>query len=112
MIPPPPPPPPPALPPGYAAQYSYQSGPLPAQSNGHAVASMVLGILSIVFCWLFGIVGLTMAILAIVFAGKAPLDQFGRRPGMATAGRITGIIGCTLSSFYLLAFVLAFNGRS
>jgi hypothetical protein len=35
---------------------------VPTQSNGHAVASMVLGILSIMFYWLFDIVGLTMAI--------------------------------------------------
>ena len=89
-----------------------QPAPLPAQSSGYAVASMVLGILSILFCWLFGIVGLTMAILAIVFAGRTPLDQSGHRPGMAKAGRMTGIIGCTLSSLYLLAFVMAFNGRS
>jgi hypothetical protein len=100
------------LSPGYAAQYRYQPAPVPTQSNGHAVASMVLGILFIMFCWLFGIVGLTMAILAIVLAGRAPLDQFGRWPGMAKTGRTTGIIGCTLSSFHLLAYVLAFNGRS
>jgi hypothetical protein len=116
MIPPPPPPPGRAPQQGYQQygyqQYGYQQAPPPTQSHGYAVASMVLGILSILFCWFLGIFGLTMAILAIAFAGRAPLDQYGRRPGMAKAGRMMGIIGCTLSSLYLLALVLAIASNS
>ena len=45
----------------------YQARAVP-QSNGLAVASMVLGILSIFTWWGFG--GIVMAILAIVFAAR------------------------------------------
>jgi hypothetical protein len=38
----------------------------PDQGNGQAVASLVFGILSILFCWL-GLLGVAMVILAIAF---------------------------------------------
>jgi hypothetical protein len=72
-------------------------------TNGKAVASMVLGILSIALCWLYGIVGLVLGILAIVFG-----VQGRRRPdghGMATAGLVTGILGVVFSTFWVIVFV-------
>lgn len=75
------------------------------QSSGKAVTSMVLGIISIIACFGYGILGIPCGIVAIVFAKKARLAiQSGTAPatsqGMATAGRVCGWIGLILSSIY------------
>ncbi|GAA5415639.1 hypothetical protein Pryu01_00670 [Paraliobacillus ryukyuensis] len=67
----------------------------PPQTSGKAIASMVLGILSIIIPYL----GFILGIIAIVFAKKgmnetAEQKQGGR--GMAIAGLTTGIIGTVL----------------
>ena len=62
------------------------------------VSSMVLGILSLVFCWVPGI-GIVLGIIAIANAKK---DEEGMLPGMAVAGLVCGIVGlcvCTIISF-------------
>lgn len=56
--------------------------------NKFAVASLVLGIVSII-TWLLPIAGLPTTILAIVFGVKG---RSGVKKGMATAGMILGII--------------------
>lgn len=90
----------------------YQHGqPGQAQTSGKAIASMVLGICSIVTCMGYGVVGMPCAILAIVFAKKARLAiQAGTAPassqGMASAGKVCGWIGFVLNSLMLM--VLAF----
>ncbi|MDF1809837.1 MAG: DUF4190 domain-containing protein [Phycisphaerales bacterium] len=80
------------------------------QSSGKAITSMVLGILAIITCLGYGILGVPCGIVAIVFAKKARLAvQDGTAPasslGMATAGRICGWIGLILSALYLLAII-------
>jgi hypothetical protein len=71
--------------------------PAPRQTNGKAVASMVVGIVSIVSCYLGVLVG-PVAIVLAVMAKKDlkanPETQAGA--GMATAGLITGIVGAVL----------------
>jgi hypothetical protein len=71
--------------------------PAPRQTNGKAVASMVVGIVSIVSCYLGVLVG-PVAIVLAVMAKKDlkanPETQTGA--GMATAGLITGIVGAVL----------------
>jgi len=89
-----------------------------AQSSGKAITSMVLGIVSIVTCMAYGIIGLPCGIIAVVFAKKARIAiQDGTAPvnsqGMATAGRVCGWIGIILNSLmvaYLLFIVLMFIG--
>jgi hypothetical protein len=65
-----------------------------AQGNGMAVASMVLGITSIVFCW-WGLATLAQVVLALVFSirgiQKANAGAGGK--GMAIAGLVCGLIG-------------------
>ncbi len=88
------------------------------QTSGKAVASMILGIISIVTCMGYGIIGMPCAILAIVFAKKARLAiQNGTAPvtsqGMATAGRVCGWIGVVLNGLMLLVllfYILVFIG--
>jgi hypothetical protein len=85
-----------APPPGWAAQAYLQTAP----GNGMAVASLVLGITSIVFCW-WGLATLAQVVLAIVFGcigmGRATNGASGR--GMAIAGLVCGCVGAL---FYLL----------
>jgi len=87
-------------------QFASQS----AQSSGKAITSMVLGIVSIISCMAYGIIGLPCGIVAVVFAKKARLAiQDGTAPvssqGMATAGKVCGWIGIILSSIMLLYFL-------
>lgn len=92
------------------------------QTQGKAVASMVLGIVSLVTCMAYGVIGMPRAILAIVYAKKARLAvQAGAAPvtslGMATAGRVCGWIGVVLNGigltfllFYLAILLVAVVG--
>ena len=111
MLPAPPPPPPP--PGAYSTQYNYQPGPSASPTNGLAVASMVLGIISVLVWWLWGIVSIILGTLAIVFAARTPRGQYGNRPGMATAGFVTGILGCAFGGLFLVLVIsVAMGGTS
>jgi len=81
----------------YEAPQQYAPGypQVPAQAqNGLALASMILGITSIVFCW-WGLFSLAQVVLAIVFGvkgiSKANVGAGGK--GMAQAGLICGCVG-------------------
>lgn len=94
-----------APPPGWAAAGYAQAGwaapaYLQAPGNGMAVASLVLGITSIVFCW-WGLATLAQVVLAIVFGclGMARAASGARGRGMAIAGLVCGCVGAL---FYLL----------
>lgn len=77
--------------PAYQSPFAY---PVVAPKNGQAVASLVLGIGSIVV-FVGGLVTLAVIVLAIVFGsigiGKANKGFGGK--GMATAGLVLGICG-------------------
>jgi hypothetical protein len=66
----------------------------PVQGNGLAVASLVLGITSIAFCW-WGLLTLVQIVLAVVFGGVAiqAANQGAGRKGMAVAGLLCGVVG-------------------
>ncbi|WP_182199653.1 DUF4190 domain-containing protein [Paraliobacillus salinarum] len=75
------------------------------QASGKAIASLVLGILSIVIPW----IGFILGIIAIVLANKAfkEIAQYqlaGR--GMAVAGLTTGIVGTAIYGLLLLFFII------
>ncbi len=75
----------------------------------NSTAILVLGILSIVICWCYGLVGLVLGIIALVLSGKAralylanpDLYTIGSYNNMK-AGRIMSIIGVCLSGIYLI----------
>jgi hypothetical protein len=77
---------------------SYQPA---AKAPGFATAGMILGIVSVPFCWL-GIGTLAIVVCALVFSGVALRRTSHGAPGrgMAIAGLVTGIAGGVL---YLLA---------
>lgn len=75
---------------------------------------LVLGILSIVFCCCYGIVGLTFGIIAL-YLSKQGLSLYESNPSAYTsvsynnlkAGRVCAIIGIVLSSFGAITFIIS-----
>lgn len=65
--------------------------------NSLALASLVLGIMSVVFCW-WGLLALTMIVLSIVFGviGRRRARRGMGRQRMATAGVVLGVVGLGL----------------
>ncbi|MCG8411095.1 MAG: hypothetical protein MI739_07410 [Bacteroidales bacterium] len=75
----------------------------------NSTAILVLGILSIVVCWCYGIFGTTMGIIALVLSKKAKA-LYNETPEKFTitslknlnAGRVCAIIGTALSGLYIV----------
>ena len=79
----------------------------------NATAVLILGIVSIVTCFCYGIVGFICGIIAIVLAGKDarlyntdPSRYTPSSYGNLKAGRICAIIGIVLSALYLLIIIV------
>lgn len=72
--------------------------------TGIAIASMVLGIVSIVFCC-FSVIAVACGVIAIVFAKKE--EQRGVSNGFIKAGFICGLIGSILAGLYLIYWIFA-----
>lgn len=90
--------------------FNNQFGQMPVPNS---TAVLVLGILSIVFCFCYGLIGLTLGIIALVLASKGntiyqanpsaySLSSFNNMK----AGKICGIIGVSLSALYLIFIVI------
>jgi hypothetical protein len=93
-------------PPGYG--YGYRPPPV---TNGKAVASMILGIVSIIFCYLgllIGPVAIVMSVLASKDINAQPPGVAGGK-GMATAGLVTGIIGTVVWGAIVALIVIGIN---
>ena len=83
---------------------------LPALPN--ATASLVLGIISIVMCWCYGILGLILGIIGLVLGSKA-VTLYKQSPGIyseasyknASAGKICSIIGLILGGLYVFLII-------
>lgn len=90
----------------YPAPYGPPQPPA-APGHGHAVASMVLGITSLVFCW-WGLGTLAMVACALSFGGvslhRTSQAQI-QASGMAVAGVILGVLGF-LAYFFVGLFSL------
>jgi len=85
-----------------------QQVPLP-----NATAVLVLGISSIVLCWCQGIVGLILAIIALVLANK-DLNLYHTNPNNFTissynnvkTGRTISIIGMVIAAIFLFGILI------
>lgn len=77
----------------------------PNGRRGQSIASLVLGILSLVFMAI-PYVGCVMALLAVIFAAVvlngAPATMEGSTRGMAVAGLVLGILGLIAGIPYAL----------
>ena len=97
----------------------YQQGSTNIFNEGHrealpnATAVLVLGIISIITCFCYGIVGATCGIIALVLAKKDSV-RYNLDPGKFTpssynnlkAGRVCAIIGTILSGIYLVIAII------
>ena len=87
-----------------------QNGPL---SLPNATAVLVLGIISIVGCFCYGIAGIICGIIALVLA-KKDMALYYANPGSFTeasrnnlkAGRVCAIVGLSISSLYIIILVI------
>jgi hypothetical protein len=74
--------------------------------NGLGTASLVLGILAVVFCWAYW-VGVVLGVLAIIFGGvglaRAKAGQATNRSS-ALAGLILGIVA--IAAFFVLVLLV------
>lgn len=83
----------------------------PKKQLPNATATLVLGILSIVFCWCYGILGLILGIIAVVISSKS-VQLYNANPeeydgyGNLKAGRIMAFIGIGLSAIYVIFFIV------
>ncbi len=74
-------------------------------SNGSATVSLVLGILSLVFIFLFAPVGLVLGIIGIIMANKA--KAIDPQNGSAKAGFVTSLIGLIICAIITVIMILA-----
>jgi len=82
-------------------------------TSGYSVASLVLGIASIVTCMFYGLTSLICGPLALVFSSLAAKDiKAGTvnpsSAGMAKAGKICGLIGLFLGIGIWITILLVF----
>ncbi len=93
-------------------QFSQGGGNQPVPNS---VGVLVLGILSIVFCWCYGIISIILGIIAIVLSNQAE-RIYQANPGAYAlasyknmkAGKICAIIGMSLAGLYILFLVVYF----
>tara|TARA_B100000809_G_C14799881_1_gene409878 strand:+ start:143 stop:511 length:369 start_codon:yes stop_codon:yes gene_type:complete len=80
----------------------------------NATAVLILGIVSIVGCCCYGVVGIVTGIIALVLhkKDKALYDTnpmvYGASFKNSNAGKICAIIGLVLSSFYIVGLIIYF----
>lgn len=83
----------------------YGGSRMPDPGQGKGIASMVLGICSILFCFLYGIVGLVCGIVGFILAKQSKELSGGVQNPFAKAGYVCSIIGIILSALMLLYVV-------
>ena len=84
------------------------------QKLPNATTSLILGITSIITCCCYGIIGLPLAIVAIVLSNKAKkiyLEAPENFSGYSNAstGKVLGIIGIILNAIYLIVILIAIS---
>lgn len=87
----------------YASPYSSAQ---PEISKGFAIASLVMGILSIITCCC-SITGILFGILGIIFYCVQQKDSEGKRPTQATIGLVLSIIGLVIAVGSIIFGLLA-----
>ena len=84
--------------------HPYAAPPAPTKADGHALAGLILSIVSAVCCCL-PFIGLPCAILGIIFAAKGLKSQ--SRHTMAMIALILGIIFAVCNAVALVSLILA-----
>lgn len=79
-----------------------------SNGQGFAITCLVCGIVSIVLCWCYGIIGLACGIVAIVMRNKFRNLNGGYVNSMVKAGFICACVGISLSALSLVYYILIF----
>lgn len=95
---------------GTQQQFAQQFG---GQNLPNSTAVLVLGIISIVACFCYGIIGIILRIIALVLASKANA-MYQQNPSIYTeasfknlkAGKVCAIIGLCLSALYFIFIIV------
>lgn len=85
------------------------------QNVPNSIGALVLGILSIVFFWCYGIISIILGIIALVLASQGE-RLYSANPQLYTlasyknlkAGKICAIIGLSLAALWIIAIILIF----
>ena len=79
----------------------------------NAVATLVLGILSIVMCWCYGLIPIALAIIALAISNKS-VQMYKENPELydgynnLKAGRIMAIVGLCLGGLFVVFLIIYF----
>lgn len=92
----------------YNNNFNNPNNNLPNPNNGYAVASLVLGIVSIPLACCYGL-GIITAIIGIVMAFLAKKNNNRIMPGMAIAGIICSVLGIVFSAFSIAYYIYLFS---
>ena len=71
------------------------------KTNGMAIAGLVLGIVSLAFCWI-AFVGLTAGIVGLILSVMGRKHCAPGQTGMVTAGLVLSIIGIVFSGVWTI----------
>ena len=87
-----------------------QTGPQP--TNGMAIASLVLGIVSVLFVWIpiVGILGTLMAVIGLVLGVLALRQPSGR--GLAIGGLVCAGVSMLITAIYVFGFMALIAARA
>jgi hypothetical protein len=96
----------------FAQQFGQQGG-TGNQMVPNSTGVLVLGIISIVTCWLYGILGLILGIVALSLSGSGK-KAYTENPSLYTqaswnnlkAGRVCAIIGVSLSALFMIYVIV------
>ena len=96
----------PPAPQGYPAPPAYHHYPQPSSGGGKAVAALVLGVLSILFCWT-SVLDLVVIIPGLILSIMAMSDARQGRGShtMARAGLITTIVGIVFAIVLTIVYI-------
>lgn len=85
--------------PGYGVPYE--------RTNGLAVASLVLGIVSFFFCWAGILTGIVAIVMGIVALNQIKTDASQKGKGLAIAGIVCGSLGVLIWGFSIIGVFLS-----
>lgn len=93
---------------GYNNNFNNPNNNTPNPSNGFAIASLVLGIVSIPLACCYGF-GIITAIIGIIMGIVSKKHNGRKMPGMAVAGIICSVLGIITSIFAIIYYVIIFS---
>lgn len=83
----------------------------------NSTAILVLGILSLIFCWCYGFIGLILGIIAVVLGNnqrriylESPSEYTESSFRNVNSGRTCGIVAICISAFILVFWILVIFG--